>query len=301
MLRATAFLIVISCDMLLHIFCLVIFAKSSKLRTSRFHKLVLNLSISDTLFLTEIIIFNRLSSSVSRFDEPFSYACLSLTGVTSGTYMFSLYQCFLVCLERLNATFLTDRQSLRRLTSNIGIICGCIACHLVSVLQIVIDVLRFNTHATWCDIGTTTDFVDIIMRVPVGILCVLIVVIYTITLIRIYKKQDNNRAHANDNIFNLANTTKKAFKTVGLVVLVTLTANVPSCFVGIYSVLIGQSEDIIRWLYYCNTLILLNPLLDPIIYVFCIKDFRDQINKILWRRNAIQPLNNPYAMEMVEV
>lgn len=91
---------VIGSSFLPHIISLSLLVTSTNLKQVRFQKLVLSLSISDTLSLAElliVIILQELSSENTSYIPP----CKSLTRFTLGTFVFSLYQCVLICLERL--------------------------------------------------------------------------------------------------------------------------------------------------------------------------------------------------------
>ncbi|CAG2224313.1 ADORA2B [Mytilus edulis] len=243
---------------------------------SKFEKLVINLSISDIFFLVEVITYIILKELDTELDIEYKYACLSVTNLTAGTYIFSLFQCFLICLERLNATFAVEINTIRRITSNKGIAIGCIACHIGSVLQTVVDFL-FQTNLPTCNTSDSTAKLALV--IPMTLLCSCTVLIYLVTMVRVYRRQNNQPASSNSTL--VEQMTTKALKTLSVVVLITLIANIPSCIIAFYSEIFGRTENITRWIFYCKYLIMINPLLDPIIYAFRLQEFRQQISKVI--------------------
>ncbi|CAC5358858.1 unnamed protein product [Mytilus coruscus] len=258
--------------------------KSSKLRKSRFEKLVLHLSISDIIFLVEVITYILLKEFDIGLDISYKYACLTVRNLTAGTYIFSLFQCFLICLERLNATFVVDKTAIRGITSGKGVVIGCIICHLGSVLQTVIEILLFQTSLSVCN--TSASSIKTALVIPMTLLCICIILIYLIIVVRIYNRQNQHPGSSRNTM--TAKMTIKAFKTLSVVMSITLIANIPSCIISLYSEFFGRTETISRWIVYCNTLVIVNPLLDPIIYVFRLEDFRDKIAGVFCRKHDLQ-------------
>ncbi|CAC5374877.1 unnamed protein product [Mytilus coruscus] len=261
----------------------MVLKKSPKLRKSRFEKLVIHLSISDIIFLVEVITYILLKEFDTGLAVAYTYACLSVTNLTAGTYIFSLFQCFLICLERLNATFAVEITAVRGITSNKGIVIGCIVCHLGSVLQTLIEIFLFQTNLSACN--TSASAIKTALVIPMALLCICTVLIYLVTIVRIYKRQNNHPGSSNNTL--IEQMTTRALKTLSVVITITLLANIPSCIIALYSEIYGRTENIIRWIFYCNTLIMINPLLDPIIYVFRLEEFRQQLSKVACSKNNL--------------
>ncbi|CAC5368381.1 unnamed protein product [Mytilus coruscus] len=265
----------------------MVLKKTPKLRKSRFEKLVIYLSISDIIFLVEVIIYTLITEIDTGLDIAYKYVCLSVVNLTAGTYIFSLFQCFLICLERLNATFALDISIVTGMTSNKGVVVGCIACHLGSVLQTVIEIFLFQKSLLACN--TSDDGIKIALVIPMAFLCMLTLLLYIVIVVRIYKRQ-NTRPGSSSNTM-MAQMTMRALKTLTVVMSITLIVNVPTCIIAFYSELYGRSENIIRWTFYTKFLVMINPLLDPIIYIIRLEDFREHISKVLCifcRRNDSQ-------------
>ncbi|CAC5374880.1 unnamed protein product [Mytilus coruscus] len=262
----------------------MVLKKSSKLRKSRFEKLVVNLSISDILFLVEVITYVLLKEFDTGLGIPYKYTCLSVINLTAGTYIFSLFQCFLICLERLNATFAVEITAIRGITSNKGVAVGCIVCHLGAVLQTLIEIFVIPDSLSVCN--TSASAIKTALVIPMTLLCSFTILIYLMTIVRVYRRQNNHPGSSNNTL--LEQMTTRALKTLSVVITITLLANIPSCIIAFYSEFFGRTENITRWIFYCNTLIMINPLIDPIIYVFRLQDFRDHIAKVLCRQNDSQ-------------
>ncbi|CAC5397471.1 unnamed protein product [Mytilus coruscus] len=258
----------------------MVFKKSSKLRKSRFEKLVIHLSINDIFFLVEANIYVLLKEFDTGLDKIYNYTCLSVINVTAGKYIFVLFQGFLLCLERLNATFAVEVTAFRGITSNKGVI-GCIVCHLTSVLQTVIEIFLFQTYLSTCDTSASAINTTLFMHsIPEAFLCICTVVTYVAIFVRIYMRQ-----HIHPSKTMMEQLMIKALKTLSIVMSITLIANAPSCIMGFYAEFYGRSEHIINWIYYCNILTMIHLLIDPIIYVFRLQDFRDQIANVLCRKH----------------
>ncbi|CAC5374876.1 OLFR [Mytilus coruscus] len=255
--------------------------KLPKLRKSRFEKLVIHLSISDILFIVEVVTYIVLKELDTGLDILYKYACLSVRNITAGAYIFSLFQSYLICLELLNATFSVEINVIREFTSYKGVVIGCIVCHLGSIHQTVIEIFLFQTSLSVCNTSIKTALVK-----PVALLCICTILMYLIIVVRTYNRQ-NNRPGSSCNTVT-AKMTIKAFKILSVVISITPIANIPSCIIALYLKFFGRTENIIRWIFHCNTLVIINPLLDPIIYVFRLEDFRDQIGKVLCRKHDAQ-------------
>lgn len=262
--------------LLLNTFSVVVFLSSTELRGSTFNKLVLTLSISDILFLVESIVNIIFHEFNPGLNLTFDYACVVLINLTGGTYVFSTYQCFLICIERLNATFVTESKHIKRITSNKGCMFGCFAIHMISVVQITIDIFQFQSDSHGCKSRASNDVIGLLVRIPVALICISIVIVYTITLLRIYRVHQNQPGSPNSD--SQIQRMHKAIKTVGVLIVVMLIAYGPACVVYLYSVLKNETYS---WIGYCNALLVLNPLLDPFIYLFCMNDFRSLVKKKL--------------------
>ncbi|CAC5413833.1 unnamed protein product [Mytilus coruscus] len=188
----------------------MVLKKSPRLRMSRFEKLAIHLSINDIIFLVEVITYILLKEFDSGLAVEYTYACLCVTNLTAGTYIFSLFQCFLICLERLNATFAVEISAIRGITSNKGIFIGCIACHLGSVLQTLIEIFLFQTNLSACN--TSASAIKTALLIPMALLCSCTVLIYLVTIVRVYRRQNNQPASSNNTL--IEHMTTKALKTL---------------------------------------------------------------------------------------
>ncbi|VDI18256.1 Hypothetical predicted protein, partial [Mytilus galloprovincialis] len=261
--------------------------KSTKLKNSRFKRLVLYLSVSDTVFLFEAILTSILIDLDDNSSE-FNVVCMLVMKLTGGTYMFALYQCFLICMERLNATFITKKIYIQKLTSNRGVVSGFVAFHLISVMQFVIEVSTITNNISQCN--QSTDIVSLTLASGlIAIMCIGIVIVYAIILARTLKKNQRQAELSNSNV---ARKKHKVLLTLTVVISVSLLANMPRALMVFDLLIVGFNKTNMFWLRVCNMMVMLNPLLDPVIYIFCLEDFRKQIRKMICRnKNSVQPLN----------
>lgn len=65
--------------------------------------------------------------------------------------------------------------------------------------------------------------------------------------------------------------------TLGMIILLTVIATLPRTITGMYSYAVGGSEKAISVMWLTNKIMLVNPLVDPFIYIFRIKRCRDRL------------------------
>ncbi|CAC5388754.1 unnamed protein product [Mytilus coruscus] len=108
---------------------------------SKFKTLVLCLSISDITFVLEIQSFITIADNDNGKDIV-AYSCAALKHVMAGTFIFTFYQCFLICFERLNATFTTNNSYFHVIASLKGVCVGFVLIQVVIALHLVNDITR---------------------------------------------------------------------------------------------------------------------------------------------------------------
>ncbi|CAG2249468.1 unnamed protein product [Mytilus edulis] len=254
---------------------------------SKFKTLVLCLSISDIIVVLEFLSFVIIRYTDNGKDTV-EYSCAALKHVMAGTFIFSLYQCFMICLERLNATFATNKRTLHVLTSRRGVCTGSVLIQVVTAVHLVDDITRGHKPCTTPSISEPS-FV-LVFDLPVLLLCVVIVGVYVVIIFRIIRQQSINQNLGLGNTRS-ADAMKKSTITLGIIIAVSLVGIMPRVLLAVVSMFTGETfTDFWRTL--SNVLLLLNPLLDPIIYVFCVKEFRDHL-KLNWSKikNSIQPVS----------
>lgn len=90
--------------------------------------------------------------------------------------VFTLSMFFFICVERLNATFITNKFGIQHLTSNSGIMIAFIAFHLKSVIHIIGEVSFITRETFQCNIVESSDSFDLILTsIPAALLCIAIV------------------------------------------------------------------------------------------------------------------------------
>ncbi|VDI33253.1 Hypothetical predicted protein [Mytilus galloprovincialis] len=268
---------VIGSSFLPHIISLSLLVTSTNLKQVRFQKLVLSLSISDTLSLAElliVIILQELSSENTSYIPP----CKSLTRFTLGTFVFSLYQCVLICLERLHATFASENAFYQNLTSNKGIVVAFLIFHCVAILHVILD-LTTQDNTNGCSAITFTDTLMLILvDIPMVCIYLLMAAVYSVVMVRVMRRTEiksQNSVQSTNSSLKL-----QTIVTLTITTALSLLANIPRSVVAFYSLIFVPSESDVSWMTRCNSMILLNFLLDPFIYVFCIKDFRQRLKAL---------------------
>ncbi|CAC5386558.1 TAAR [Mytilus coruscus] len=254
---------------------------------SKFKTLVLCLSISDITLVLEVLSF-IITSYTDNGKDTVEYSCAALKHVMAGTFIFSLYQCFVICLERLNATFATNKGYLHVITSLRGV-CTCfVLIQVVMALHLVNDITRGHKPCTTPSISVPS-FV-LVVDLPVLLLCIAIVGVYIVIIFRIVRQQSINQTLGLGNARS-ADVMKKSAITLGIIIAVSLVGIMPRPLLAVVSMFTGKTFTSF-WMTLSNVLLLLNPLVDPIIYVFCVKEFGDKL-KLIWSKtkNSIKPMS----------
>ncbi|CAC5386561.1 TAAR [Mytilus coruscus] len=255
---------------------------------SKFKILVLCLSISDITFVLEIQSFITIADNDNGKDTV-TYSCATLKHIIAGTFIFSFYQRFLICLKRLNATFSTNNSYLHVITSPKGVCVGFVLIQVVMALHLVNDITRGHKPCRTPSI-LVPSFV-LVADLPILLLCISIVGVYVVIIFRIARQQSMNQNLGLGNARS-ADAMKKNAIILGIIIVVSLVGTMPRSILAVVSMLTGKAPTFF-WRTLSNVLLLINPLVDPIIYVFCVKEFRNKL-KLFWSKikNSIQLPNS---------
>lgn len=162
--------------------CIFVLVKTKKLRQSRFHALILSLSISD--------LCNGLSLGFRIFFYfvHVPYACLVCEWMMYFSTLLSLFNTFLVCLERLNCTFPVQKRWIRKLTSNWTIMCSVIIFLITGSLSVPVQVL----YAQSTNMSKSCIFIELatpfIVDLPLIIMVTAITVVYGAVIKRMHDR-----------------------------------------------------------------------------------------------------------------
>lgn len=284
-------IIICSVCMILNTASVFILATTKKLKNSRFKSLVLFLSVSDLStgieFLSHVVlnIFNK-------GQEPVLYTCLVLKHLICGTVTFSLFQTLMICLERLNATSRVKNRLLRKLTQIRSVIISFVVIHVYSLLHLAYDVTRGPRP---CSVSSTANMSFVlVVDIPVGLLILLIIIVYSVVIVRIvnqHKKVQNMATiTTRNNNKSAVRLMHRNVSTLGAIICVTLVANVPRCVTAFCSLYTGPTTNTLRWLKISNHFLLLNPVFEPVIHVLRIREFRERFMCTSCKPNQIQSI-----------
>jgi len=269
--------------LILNSISILILVTTTKLTKSRFKTLVVFLSLSDAAtgieFLTHVII-----SSFNHGQDSILYACLVLKHLIAGTVTFSLYQTLLICLDRLNATFTVKSLFLNNLTKKKAVVVSFTVIHLYTIIHLG---YVLTEGPNLCNVSTTAklSFV-LVLDIPVFVIIVLIIIVYSVIIVRIVQRHNrifSQRDKAAITIINRntsVRTMRRNVLTLGAIILITLAANVPRCVTASYILYSGLHVRTSISLKISNHFLLLNPVLDPVIHVLRIREYRDRLKSV---------------------
>ncbi|CAC5382566.1 unnamed protein product [Mytilus coruscus] len=227
-------------------------------------------------------------------NDILQHLCGLMIHLIAGTIVFSLIQTFLICLERLNATFAIPSKLLTFMTNNITIGICFLLTHLCTISAFIVAEVKADDqhkhngcHHEFTMQNTTHLFFD----VPNGILVCLITICYVVVIVRM--KRHLNQLISVDTFSEtqIKQRRKAIFKmrknviTLSIIIVLTICGILPRTIYGLYSQSIGEpSSDIIN---ITNNLLLLNPLFNPFVYVFRIQEFRNRLKCKCMKSNKV--------------
>lgn len=281
------------CCIILNACSLVILFRTNILKKKTFSRLLMLLSISDIMIGLEALLHGIILHRFIQLDRNTKeYVCAILTSLSTATLLFSLFQVCLICIERLNATLETPRTTLAHITSNLFIGLGFVVFHLY---PLVFRIFEFSQHAPSCDIAPTTSHI-FLLDIPAVLLVTVIVALYIIVIIRIMRQ--HNKIHGTSPVINTGshqNQSSMAYKrmkknvlTLGIIISISIIAIAPRAIASITSLIMGNNPENIRSVLITTRLMILNPILDPIIYVLRMKKFRQQLPCVCCNSHAFR-------------
>ncbi|VDH95107.1 Hypothetical predicted protein [Mytilus galloprovincialis] len=280
--------------LLLHGLSLYILNFSKELNHSPFLVLALYVSLSDITLGLEFLYHNVLRFMNSQ-SAPFQYQYMAIRYLTCGTYLWSLMQTLLICIERLNAILITKKGILVYLTSN-----KCVV--LCFILSLFIALLMFGVETIGGPVqpdpkNTATPLIVFSFDILNLCITVSIISVYVVVVNRIFHAQRNVQTSGLTASQSAKKTrdTKKMRKnviTLGMIIALVLVAFLLRSFAVLYLYTVNEYEiDDIVFIICNNVFLLLNPLLDPVIYILRIKNFRDHLRCKCIRNNSVSHSN----------
>ena len=291
------------CCIILNACSLVILFRTNILKKKTFSRLLMLLSISDIMIGLEALLHGIILKRFISLDQnKKEYVCAILTSLCTASLLFSLFQVCIICIERFNATLKTPRTTLTQMTSNLFIGLGFVVFHLY---PLVFRIVEFSQHAPSCDIAPTTLQI-FLLDIPAVLLVTVIVALYIIVIIRILRQ--HNKIHGTSPVINIGshqNQPSMAYKrmkknvlTLGIIISISIIAIAPRAIASITSLIMGNNPDNIRSVLITTRLMILNPILDPIIYVLRMKKFRQQLACVCCNSRAFGS-NQTHAQQIV--
>ncbi|VDI01540.1 Hypothetical predicted protein [Mytilus galloprovincialis] len=291
--------VVVTAILLFHGCSMYVSTTSKELKKNRFLVLSMYLSLSDSALGLEFIYHNILVFMNSQ-GVTFQYQCLMIQHLAGGTIMSSLIQTLLICIERLNATFTIQKDILVFVCSNKGVLLYFILCHCIALLRFGIATVDGPVPCEPKNTATTI----LLFSHDIPCLCIVVAIVfcYGVVVYRMIRLQNFAQASSMTDS-QVAKKKAKAIRTrknvvtLGLIIAVSLVAVLPRSMLAFYfymgntSAITGTLIMIIN-----NFFILLNPVLDPVIYVLRIKKYRQYLRCKCLKKNAVSDLTNSTAV-----
>ncbi|CAC5424621.1 F2RL1 [Mytilus coruscus] len=268
-----------------HVFAAVALAKTRELTKNRFFRLGLFLIISDACVMVEYA-WHTLAMNTNNYNTDGAHQgqCLVLKHFIPAAIQSSLSLTILMCLQRLNATLRTPKQILKVLTSDIAIGLGFLFPHIYflcrCILEFVDKTQRVQFPPCAPKYNTQKRFL-LFADVPNSLFVAVIAICYVVVILRIIRNRRQVNVIGNLSDLQLQQKKKAALRmryniiTLSCIIMVTACSMLPRTLYGLYTNLTGTTnEEIVR---VTNNLLLLNPLVDPFIYIFSIKEVRRQL------------------------
>ena len=281
-----------SLAVLINICAISILYKTKKINRSRFYFLTLLLSISDATVAVYYLL-HTIINYLNTGSDAFLYGCILLKHVIGGAFGFSLFQTVMICLERLQATFVTKKKILRKLTSN----------KTVGMMFVVFQIYTFAPFIVAVVNGPEPCTVDYTKRslyvltidIPILLCLCFVVCLYTVVILRVMKKQrsvgqvlDTSKTHQTSQSLRKL---KRNMVTLGILVGITSVTFVPREIIAFYASSVeAPGKLLMQLLLISNYLPLINPLIDPLVYVLRFQEI-SRLFRCPCDSNSVIPIN----------
>ncbi|CAG2244670.1 unnamed protein product [Mytilus edulis] len=204
-------------------------------------------------------------------------------------------QTLLICLERLNATFTMKKRLLVHLTSNKCVVLCFILSHFIAVLMFGVETIGGPVPPD--PKNTATPLIVFSFDIPFVFITVSIISVYGVVVYRITHAQRNVQTSELSAIQFAKKTRdtlimRKRVITLGVIIALVLLAFLLRSAAVLYFYTVNEYEiDDTVFIICNNVFILLNPLLDPVIYILRIKKYRDHLRCKYIKNNSVSDSN----------
>ncbi|VDI47569.1 Hypothetical predicted protein [Mytilus galloprovincialis] len=282
-----------------HVFAAVALAKTRQLTKNKFFRLAFFLILNDAFMMIEYAWHTILMNTNDFYtDGPHQDQCLVLLHLIPASILSSLWMTFSMCLQRINATMVVSKRVLNILTSTIAIGLGFLFTHVYFLSRCVLEFIQKVQRVQFpCapNYNTQKRFL-MFMDTPNALFVTCIACSYLVLILRIFRKRKPINGTKNLSELQIQRERKAALRTrhnmitLSCIIIITAVSILPRTCYGLYVNFTGTiDDDIVRA---TNNLLLLNPLVDPIIYIFRIKEVRCQLI-CRCRSNKTTPLGLP--------
>lgn len=255
--------------------------RSKNLKKSRFNTLVLYLSISDCCLLVQIIL-HTFFEHVFEDTAAGLYGCMGMKHSIGGTVCFTEWQMAMICMERLQATFQHEIPILKKLTSARSLGISFVASQLYSFVPLAYEISQGPQpcHASYTLRPSLKYSIDIPLFCTYWALVTLYgVIIYRmVKIIRKWTTELETGHTLTRNRLNNIKRMKMNMVTLGIILAVTTLAVLPREICAIVSTFVAHNEFLQKFIQFGNYVLLLNPLIDPFIYVLRIEEVRKKVS-----------------------
>ncbi|CAC5415020.1 unnamed protein product [Mytilus coruscus] len=213
----------------------------------------------------------------------------------------SLLMTFFMCLQRLNATFRASTRILKIFTSNIAVGLGLLLVHVYVLCRFVLEFNHVNRTKTQgepypCELQYyTQQTFSLYMEIPNLVFVTLTWSCYAVVILRIYKSQRKTVGIEGLTEFQIKQKRKASlrmrynFLTLGCIIVVTACSISPRSVYGMYSYISeSKNSEVIKT---TNELLLLNPLIDPFLYIFRDKKIHQRLICKCFKSNKTTPIS----------
>lgn len=283
-----------------HIWCLTILCRRKNLRSNRFNRLLLFLSLSDAFTGIEFIctVITRHFTIASDEDRKFLYLCNVLTNTMTGTLIFSIYQTLQICLQQLNATFVQKKRILNMMTSTASSVIGLGGIHVLSLIRFCIDSVTSPPPCNLLYTATmnfyfTGDFVStLLMGLVIG--CCGVIIIRLRRHNRIMKVKVLTDAQKAKHQTNDARMKKNMITLIVVIALTSMTTVPRQMCLYVYFLGYITTENLKTVLEILAITVLINPLCDPLVFLLRNEMLRKEF-KCKCLRRRVGDINTPEA------
>ncbi|CAC5381803.1 unnamed protein product [Mytilus coruscus] len=287
-----------------HVFAAVALVKTGQLAKNQFFRLAFLLIISDASLMIEYAWYTILMNTNDFYtDGPHQDQCLVLVHLIPASILSSLLMTFSMCLQRINATVIVTKRILTILTSTIAISLGFLFSHVYFSCRCVWEFIRKVQRVQFpCapNYNTQKRFL-LFADAPNALFVTLIACSYIVLILRILRKRKHVNGIQGLSELQIQQEKKAALRmrynmiTLSCIIIVTAVSILPRTLYGLYINFTGTiNDEIVRA---TNNLLLLNPLVDPFIYIFRIEEVRCQLicrfrsNRTTPSTSTMQPAN----------